>query len=192
MGKQVAARFKWGCSSVGRAPALQAGGQEFESLHLHWTRKCSSLYLENRILKNQKSNIQIERSERRDKTSEDDRNVVDERSSKQQRYRDISVLYVKRKETLWRHKGKSEGSHEEVTRTLQRNARAMRKAKCLHNRLTNAASTQNKILRRDCNAMQSGLFNTRMVKHKERRVDALALRADERRDKLRKASGSCK
>ncbi len=26
---------KWGCSSVGRAPALQAGGQGFESLHLH-------------------------------------------------------------------------------------------------------------------------------------------------------------
>ena len=25
-----------GCSSVGRAPALQAGGREFESLHLHW------------------------------------------------------------------------------------------------------------------------------------------------------------
>ncbi len=25
----------WGCSSVGRAPALQAGGQEFESPHLH-------------------------------------------------------------------------------------------------------------------------------------------------------------
>ena len=25
----------WGCSSVGRAPALQAGGQEFESLRLH-------------------------------------------------------------------------------------------------------------------------------------------------------------
>ena len=24
-----------GCSSVGRAPALQAGGREFESLHLH-------------------------------------------------------------------------------------------------------------------------------------------------------------
>ena len=29
---------KWGCSSVGRAPALQAGGQGFESLHLHWVR----------------------------------------------------------------------------------------------------------------------------------------------------------
>ena len=37
MGEQVAARLKWGCSSVGRAPALQAGGQEFESLRLHLT-----------------------------------------------------------------------------------------------------------------------------------------------------------
>ena len=35
MGEQVDARLKWGCSSVGRAPALQAGGQGFESLHLH-------------------------------------------------------------------------------------------------------------------------------------------------------------
>ena len=35
MGEQVDARLIWGCSSVGRAPALQAGGQEFESLHLH-------------------------------------------------------------------------------------------------------------------------------------------------------------
>ena len=32
---------KWGYSSVGRAPALQAGGQEFESLHLH----LASLYV---------------------------------------------------------------------------------------------------------------------------------------------------
>ena len=30
---------QWGCSSAGRAPALQAGGQEFESLHLHHTEK---------------------------------------------------------------------------------------------------------------------------------------------------------
>ena len=29
----------WGRSSVGRAPALQAGGQEFESLRLHCERK---------------------------------------------------------------------------------------------------------------------------------------------------------
>ena len=43
----------WGCSSVGRAPALQAGGQEFESLRLHWmeTSKEKNPYLENRILK---------------------------------------------------------------------------------------------------------------------------------------------
>ena len=26
----------WGYSSVGRAPALQAGGREFESLYLHY------------------------------------------------------------------------------------------------------------------------------------------------------------
>ena len=35
MGEQVAASFKRGRSSVGRAPALQAGGREFESLRLH-------------------------------------------------------------------------------------------------------------------------------------------------------------
>ena len=35
MEEQVGAGNLWGCSSVGRAPALQAGGQEFESLHLH-------------------------------------------------------------------------------------------------------------------------------------------------------------
>ena len=31
----------WGCSSVGRAPALQAGGQRFEPAHLHQPRKGS-------------------------------------------------------------------------------------------------------------------------------------------------------
>ena len=35
MEEQVAAGFPWGISSVGRAPALQAGGQEFESPYLH-------------------------------------------------------------------------------------------------------------------------------------------------------------
>ena len=33
--QQKMAPHPWGGSSVGRAPALQAGGQEFESLHLH-------------------------------------------------------------------------------------------------------------------------------------------------------------
>ena len=29
----------WGCSSAGRAPALQAGGQEFDPPHLHQGRR---------------------------------------------------------------------------------------------------------------------------------------------------------
>ena len=37
MGEQEAAGLQWGLSSVGRAPALQAGGREFESLSLHRT-----------------------------------------------------------------------------------------------------------------------------------------------------------
>ena len=32
---------QWGYSSVGRAPALQAGGQGFESLYLHGSRNAS-------------------------------------------------------------------------------------------------------------------------------------------------------
>ena len=34
-GKNPAAAKKWGCSSAGRAPALHAGGQEFDPPHLH-------------------------------------------------------------------------------------------------------------------------------------------------------------
>ena len=34
-GNTSEALFLWGCSSAGRAPALQAGGQEFDSPHLH-------------------------------------------------------------------------------------------------------------------------------------------------------------
>ena len=40
-------KTRWGCSSAGRAPALQAGGQGFESLHLHQKfseRKISPLH----------------------------------------------------------------------------------------------------------------------------------------------------
>ena len=36
------------------------------------------------------------------------------------------------------------------------------------------------------------LDEKRRLSEEERRVDALALRAEERRDKLRKAAGSCK
>ncbi len=55
MGEQVAARLKkkipkgmifGGRSSVGRAPALQAGGQEFESLSLHdGNEQCGQTHL---------------------------------------------------------------------------------------------------------------------------------------------------
>ena len=44
-------KISWGLSSVGRAPALQAGGREFESLSLHCSERAASLHLENRILK---------------------------------------------------------------------------------------------------------------------------------------------
>ena len=43
----------WGYSSVGRAPALQAGGQEFESLYLHHgilKSHITKLYIENYIM----------------------------------------------------------------------------------------------------------------------------------------------
>ena len=33
---------RWGCSSAGRAPALHAGGQEFEPPHLHQAASCCS------------------------------------------------------------------------------------------------------------------------------------------------------
>ena len=33
--KKVLSPAIWGCSSAGRAPALQAGGQEFDPPHLH-------------------------------------------------------------------------------------------------------------------------------------------------------------
>ena len=34
----------WGCSSAGRAPALQAGGQEFDPPHLHQGLQALSKY----------------------------------------------------------------------------------------------------------------------------------------------------
>ena len=45
----------WGYSSVGRAPALQEGGQEFESLYLHHEVRKNNLmgeglYIENYIM----------------------------------------------------------------------------------------------------------------------------------------------
>ena len=51
MGEQVAAGYIWGCSSVGRAPALQAGGHEFESHHLQvGNEQCQDVGLERIVL----------------------------------------------------------------------------------------------------------------------------------------------
>ena len=41
----------WGCSSAGRAPALQAGGQGFDSLHLHHSFGGSTCASDKRIEK---------------------------------------------------------------------------------------------------------------------------------------------
>ena len=48
--------IKWGCSSAGRAPALQAGGHGFESHHLHQVIDIREslllkMFIENRINK---------------------------------------------------------------------------------------------------------------------------------------------
>ena len=59
--------LNWGYSSVGRAPALHVGGQEFESLYLHWGRRSYRfggipVYIENYIM--------------RSKATKDDRVVI--------------------------------------------------------------------------------------------------------------------
>jgi hypothetical protein len=55
---KIAHVLLWGISSVGRAPALHAGGQEFESPILHFTSlsKASELSNSNGILSNSMSN----------------------------------------------------------------------------------------------------------------------------------------
>ena len=49
--KLITLQTSWGISSVGRAPALQAGGHEFESRILHLVSRIDIIYmyLENRI-----------------------------------------------------------------------------------------------------------------------------------------------
>ena len=57
--------FRRGISSVGRAPALQAGGHEFESriLHSDAGKRHPDMYLENRIQEKIDQNILIKTSE---------------------------------------------------------------------------------------------------------------------------------
>ena len=117
-----------GCSSVGRAPALQAGGHEFESHHLHSSRaNASGVYIEN-CIKNKIKNESFER-----KTSSDIR------------------FYCKHDKNKPREPGRRNAIRHQAI----------------------------------------GHFSRERVRssYKERRVDAWALRADEGRDKLRKAAG---
>ena len=59
---------KWGCSSVGRAPALQAGGHEFESHHLHeGIEKCQAGNIRmRRVYTKADEDLPLERAKARD------------------------------------------------------------------------------------------------------------------------------
>jgi hypothetical protein len=58
----------WGCSSAGRAPALQAGGQRFDPAHLHHSSfftKGRVKHIENYIIsEKQKQRSKAKRSEK--------------------------------------------------------------------------------------------------------------------------------
>ena len=115
----------WGRSSVGRAPALQAGGQEFESLRLHLPRKAAGKTCTLKTPYRRKIN---------------EKNQISKTSEKQAMKREAEK---------------------------QGNEKASPKKE------------------KSCNAIQRRTRSSR----KGHRADALALRAEERRDKLRKAAG---
>ena len=50
MGFQEKVAKFWGCSSVGRAPALQAGGRQFEPDQLHQNNEAGKATTERRLL----------------------------------------------------------------------------------------------------------------------------------------------
>ena len=124
-GKVGGCGILWGRSSVGRAPALQAGGHEFESHRLHSsdnTRRCTL------------------------KTSYRDKII------------DYFFKYIK--------------TSEKQTKSMN--------SMWIY---TSSKSVIERLQTKRCNAI-----HRKRSSKKERRVDALALRAEERRDKLRKAA----
>ena len=130
----------WGYSSVGRAPALQAGGQEFESPYLHLIIQEAlnyHQYLENYTLK------KIE-------------DIDCQKTIKDINFTDLKNLFFR-------------------TRTKKYGYFVI-----MHSSLKNRAG------------VLSLMHWNKRSSEQERRVDALALRAEERRDKLRKAAGRCK
>ena len=54
--------IKWGCSSAGRAPALQAGGHGFESHHLHHLLSLKRKVSKETSNKKEAENLSVEES----------------------------------------------------------------------------------------------------------------------------------
>ncbi len=132
------AGFTRGRSSAGRAPALQAGGQEFESLRLHGRESCCRPYLENRIL---------------------------DRIYKPKAPGGITRGPAKDRDIRARREGETALREEESKKRKER------------------TKTQEK------GSKGAGRYPPLRLSKEGRREDALALGADERRDKLRKAAG---
>ncbi len=127
----MAARI-WGRSSVGRAPALQAGGQEFESLRLHCGERSRNLHLENRILKRSRK----KKPAKGRKSSGEEAGLPKDRDIREKK----------------KDPGESQGKRTE----------------------------------------KAERYPPKGLSKKEHGEDAWALRAEERRDKLRKAAGRSK
>ena len=60
MGFQKKVAKFWGCSSVGRAPALQAGGRQFEPDQLHQNNEAGKARFERRLLEQPSPSRQFE------------------------------------------------------------------------------------------------------------------------------------
>ena len=52
-------KLLWGCSSVGRAPALQAGGHRFDPVHLHQISRHLNLIVRGMRVRNEKESFII-------------------------------------------------------------------------------------------------------------------------------------
>ena len=55
----------WGCSSAGRAPALQAGGQEFDPPHLHQRDEDKNKPIEQKLQRFKQASAELLKERRR-------------------------------------------------------------------------------------------------------------------------------
>ena len=176
----------WGYSSVGRAPALQAGGHEFESRYLHSvsdeTEWCT---LKTAYKINQFSNIEIRHPRwllflRVTRTF----NTSRQRSKK-------TNLKLPTHATLCMCEPRKNTTEGDALKRLAQKSKIFSLSFASQMSARFACSPQESKLSVN-NDKLSPAFKASWLCYKERRVDALALRADERRDKLRKASGRSK